>query len=57
MGRTSNQIQIRVTIDKKQYENLKNKSKDLGMTLEHYSGLYLSGYRITKIQENPEKLD
>jgi len=48
MGRTTNGVQIRVVVDKLSYQSLKDKAKALGMNLEHYSGLILSGYEITK---------
>lgn len=46
----SNFKQIRVLIEKNAYERMKNKAKSLRMTLEHYCGLYLSGYRVEKIE-------
>jgi len=40
--------QIRVQVESLAYDELKKKAKELRMTLEHYSGLKLSGYEITK---------
>ena len=50
MGGTKGQKQIRVFIPKECYQELKSKSKEVGMELGHYSGLVLSGYSIKKTQ-------
>lgn len=50
MGRTTNSKQIRVSVQKNSYILLKNQAKELGMSLEHYAGLVLSGYKITKAE-------
>jgi hypothetical protein len=42
------QNQIRVFVDRIQLDSIKSKAKQLGMSVEHYSGLVLSGYQITK---------
>ena len=44
--------QIRVQVEKQAFAMLKTKSKELRMTLEHYSGLILSGYRILKEEKH-----
>jgi len=41
-------LQIRVMVDREQYNELKIKAKELKLSLEHYSGLILSGYSIVK---------
>jgi len=50
MGRTTGNKQIRVSVEKTAYTSLKEKAKSLGMTLEHYAGLVLSGYKIEKVR-------
>lgn len=40
--------QIRISVEKNAYDKLKTRAKTLRMTLEHYSGLVLSGYKITR---------
>lgn len=40
--------QIRIQVDNDSYNDLKTKAKELRMSLEHYAGLKLSGYEITR---------
>lgn len=47
-----NQIQIRVIVDKVQVDELKKKAKELKLTLEHYSGLVLSGFELKRKDNN-----
>ncbi len=46
--------QIRVQVESLAYDGLKKKAKELRMTLEHYAGLRLSGYEITRTEYKPE---
>lgn len=47
--------QIRVVVEKRAYERLKARARKLRMTLEQYSGLYLSGYRVIKAENEEEE--
>jgi len=48
MGRTTKKEQIRVFVDREQLQILKLKAKELGLELQHYAGLVLSGYNLSK---------
>lgn len=54
-SRTIGGKQIRVVVSKDYYDKLKSEAKEAGLSLEHYSGLVLSGYKIQKPSEQ-EKL-
>jgi len=48
MDKIEGRQEIMVFIEKTQYDKIKKQAKEYGLTLGHYAGLILSGYKIEK---------
>ena len=48
MHKIEGRQEIMVFIEKTQYNRIKKQAKEYGLTLGHYAGLILSGYKIEK---------